>query len=132
MPIYRDKKRGCFVFEFDRRVDGQRVRTRKALPKTWNQAQADAYDRQESAKLYAVATSIERAQHSIEDAVAVYIKHRLPHLKTGKNVERELALMFFAYHGRPLSALPDACKFYIAKATRDNEGMESPLSAASL
>ncbi|WP_343722339.1 site-specific integrase [Herbaspirillum seropedicae] len=134
MPIYRDKERGCFVFEFDRRVNGQRVRTRKALPKTWNQAQADAYDRQESAKLYAIATSVERAQHSIEDAVAVYIERRLPHLKTGQNVKRELALMFFAYQGRPLtpSGVSDACRFYAAKAARDNEGIEAPLSAASL
>lgn len=132
MPIYRDKTRGCFVFEFDRRIEGQRVRTRKHLPKTWNKSQADAFDRQESAKLYALATRVERAEYSIEDAVDAYVKERLPLLKTGKNVAKELGLMFFAYQGRPITALPDACKFYVAKATRTNEKHEKPLSPASL
>lgn len=132
MPIYRDKTRGCFVFEFDRYLEGRRVRTRKHLPKTWNKSQADAFERQESARLYAIATKVERAEYSIEEAVNVYIKERLPLLKTGKNVAKELALMFFAYQGRPITALPDACKFYVAKATRENDGNKQPLSPASL
>jgi hypothetical protein len=69
MSIYRDKKRGALVFEFDKRISGERVRATKHLPKTWNQAQADAYDRQESARLYAIATNVEKAKHSIEDCV---------------------------------------------------------------
>lgn len=134
MPIYRDKERGCFVFEFDRRLEGRRVRTRKHLPKTWNKSQADAFDRQESARLYAIATNVERAQHTIEEAVDVYVRERCPQLKTGDNVTKELALMFFAYQGRPLtqSAVADVCKFYIAKATRGNDDNKEPLSAASL
>ena len=32
---------------FDRYVSGRRVRATKTLPKTWNQAQADAFDRRE-------------------------------------------------------------------------------------
>ena len=40
--------------------------------------------------------------------------------------------MFFAYQGRPITALPDACKFYVAKATRENEDHKQPLSPASL
>lgn len=132
MPIYRDKNRGCFVFEFDRYFEGRRVRTRKHLPKTWNKSQADAFERQESARLYAIATKVERAEYSIEEAVDVYVKERLPLLKTGKNVTKELALMFFAYQGRPITALPDACKFYVAKATRENDDNKQPLSPASL
>jgi len=62
MPIYRDKKRGSFVFEFDRVIASERVRAVKHLPKTWNQAQADAYDRQESARLYAIATRVQRPE----------------------------------------------------------------------
>lgn len=132
MPVYRDKKRGCFVFEFDRYIEGKRVRTRKNLPKTWNQAQADAFDRKEAARLYAIATSVERTEHRIEDAVEVYVNERLPLLKTGDNVLKELALMYFAYKGKSLAQLPEACKEYAAKATRENDGIETPLSPATL
>ena len=116
MSVYRDKAKGCFVFEFDRRIAGQRVRTRKCLPRPWNQAQADAFDRQESARLYALARGVERPQHTIEDAVAAYLKERAPKLKTGNNVARELALIFWAYQGRPLDALSDVCKAYALKS----------------
>lgn len=115
MPVYRDKKAGCFVFEFDRRVDGQRVRARKRLPKTWNQAQADAFDRQESARLYAVATGVERAEFGIEDAVKKYIDERCRELKSGDNIIHELAQMFWAYQGRPITVLADVCKAYSIK-----------------
>jgi hypothetical protein len=71
MPIYRDRERGAFVFEFDRRIPGAgRIRASKRLPKAWNQAQADAYDRKESARLYALATGTEGADALIEEAVA--------------------------------------------------------------
>jgi len=86
MPIYRDKKRGCFVFEFDKIINGERVRATKSLPRTWNQAQADAYDRQESGRLYAIATSVERAQFTIDDAVAKYLKERVPKPKPSTSV----------------------------------------------
>lgn len=132
MPIYRNKEQGCFVFEFDRRIKGKRFRTRKHLPKTWNKSQADAFDRQESARLYAVATNVERAEHSIEEAVDIYLKERVPYLKSGKNVGRELSQMFFAYQGRPITALPDACRFYTAKAGRSNGENEAPLAPATL
>lgn len=132
MPIYRDRKKGCFVFEFDRRIEGKRVRLRKNLPKAWNHAQADAFDRQESARLYALATNVERAEHTIEDAVAIYLEERVPRLKSGTNVQNELAQMFFAYQGRPLTALSDTCRFYTAKAGRADEENDKPLSPATI
>jgi integrase len=115
MSVYRDKKAGCYGFEFDRYIDGQRVRARKRLPKTWNQAQADAYDRQESARLYAIATGIRRQDFTIDDAVKKYITERCKELKSGKNAARELAQMFWAYQARPMSALADVCKAYSIK-----------------
>ncbi len=115
MSVYRDKTKGCFIFEFDRRIAGQRVRARKCLPRSWNQAQADAFDRKESARLYALARGIEKPDHTIEDAVAAYLKGRVPQLKQGENVARELALIYWAYQGRPLTALPDVCKAYALK-----------------
>lgn len=120
MPIYRDKERGAFIFEFDRVIRGQRVRARKRLPKTWNQGQADTFDRKESARLYALATGIEGADHLIEDAVARYVSERIPKLKAGRNTAQELAAMYWAYAGRPLSALPDVIKAYKLRARKDD------------
>lgn len=119
MSIYRDKERGRFVFEFDRRVGGQRVRTRKLLPRTWNRAQADAFDRAQSAKLYATVHRVGGSDPSIEDAVAVYLRERAPDLKNRAAVEQNLALVFWAYQGRPLSALPDVCKAIQLRSSRE-------------
>lgn len=118
MPIYRDKARGCLVFEFDRLIEGNRVRARKALPKSWSKAQADAYDRQESARLYALATGVQRPQFLIEDAVAVYLKERIPDLKSGDNIVRELAHMMWAYQGKPIGALHDVCRESVERSDR--------------
>lgn len=120
MPIYRDKKRGSFTFEFDRIINGERVRAVKSLPKTWNQAQADAYDRQESAKLYALATRVERAQFTIDEAVEKYLLERVPKLKSKKTVAEELARLMPYYQGRPIEALADVCKAYRLKAKRED------------
>jgi len=129
MPIYRDKARGCLIFEFDRLIEGQRVRARKALPKSWSKAQADAYDRQESARLYALATGVERPQFLIEDAVAMYIKERIPDLKSGEIITRELAQMMWAYQGKPMGALHDVCREYAEKALHELTG--DPLAPAT-
>lgn len=129
MPIYRDKARGCLVFEFDRLIEGNRVRARKALPKSWSKAQADAYDRQESARLYALATRVERPQFLIEDAVAIYVKERVGKLKSGDNIVRELAQMMWAYKDKPMGALPDVCREYAEKALHEQTG--EPLSPAT-
>lgn len=119
MPIYRDKARGRFVFEFDRRIEGRRVRAQKLLPRTWNQAQADAFDRKESARLYALATRVGGAEYTIDEAVAVYLDERIPHLKHGLSQAKELNLMTPYFDGRPMSALPDVCKAYRLKATKE-------------
>jgi len=116
MSITRDKQAGAFVFEFDRVINGQRVRARKRLPKAWDQAQADKYDREESARLYAVATGTGGANFLIEDAVGVYLKHRVPQLKSGRNVATELAEVFWAYKGRSLSDLAEVAKLIQKKA----------------
>lgn len=129
MSIYKDKERGCYVFEFSRRIGGGRVRATKALPKTWTRAQADAYDRQESARLYATGSGIEKPERSIEEAVACYLIERAPKLKQGANVERELALIYWVYQGRMLSELPAVCKEYALKAVNDKG---HPLAPASI
>lgn len=117
MPIYRDRERGAFVFDFSRRINGRRVRAQKVLPKAWNQAQADAFDRKESARLYALAQSVGGAEHTIDEAVDCFLRERLPNLKN-QGCAKELAIMLPFYEGRPLSALPDVCKAYRIKAVR--------------
>lgn len=130
MSIYRDRERSAFVFEFDRRIPGAgRVRARKRLPKTWTRAQADAFDRKESARLYALATGTEKVDALIEDAVTLYLKERVPKLKAGRNTAAELAAMFWAYQDKPLSALVDVCKLYRQKAKKADG---SPLLAATV
>lgn len=128
MSIYRDKERGRFIFEFSRRVGGQRIRTRKLLPKTWNRAQADAYDRAQSAKLYATINRVGDSDPLIDDAVAHYLKERAPHLKNWAVVDASLAMVFWAYQGRPLSALPDVCKAIQLRSQRqpDKDGHVDP------
>lgn len=119
MPIYRDKERRCFVFEFDRVIEDKgRVRARKQLPETWNQAQADAFDRQESARLYAIATGLTKQKYTIEDAVSVYLKDRVPNLKSGYDIAHELALIYWAYKGKPLESLADVCREYMDEAIK--------------
>ena len=126
MPVYRNKKTGCFCFEFDRIVNGQRVRTRKQLPRSWNQAQADAYDRQESARLYAIVVGVEKPAASIEDAVSAYLKERVPTLKHGIDYAHALALMFPFYQGRPLESLADVCKAYQLRAVKEDGSKLAP------
>ncbi len=129
MSIYKDKKRGCLVFDFDRIINGQRVRSRKLLPKTWKKPQADAYDRQESARLYAVASGIEKPDGLIEDAIKLYLKHKVPGLKSGENIENELALMFWSYQGKNMGDLAQVCRDYREKALKDDG---SPLAPATI
>lgn len=118
MPIYKDRERGTFVFEFSRRINGQRVRATKHLPKGWTQAQADAFDRHESARLYAVANGVGASDASIEDAVTLYLTHRAPELKNYPGLLQELHAMHEDYKGRPLTALPDVCKAIAIKAEK--------------
>jgi integrase len=108
MPIYRDKENGCWRFEFNRRIPGHgRVRARKRLPKTWSRHQADAFDREETARLYALATGTEKPAAGIERAVELYVIERLPQLKAGKRTAQELLLCLWAYEGKTLAQLAD-------------------------
>lgn len=111
MSVYRDKERGRFVFEFSRRIGGQRIRTRKLLPKKWTQADADKFDRDHSAHLYAIATGVRKQERSIEEAVACYLEHKRA-MKSFKNIERELIGMWEHYVGKGLSELAAVCREY--------------------
>lgn len=132
MSVYRDKTRGCFVFEFNRKVGGKRLRLRKILPKAWTQTQADKYDREESAKLYAVATRVETPDWLIETAVATYLQDKAKDLKSFEQIEKEFMQMCWAYGGKYVSELSDVCRRVMTESKRDNDKDERPLAAATL
>jgi integrase len=112
MPIYRDKPTGRWRFDFDRRINGQRLRRRQLLPAGWTRAQADAFDRKESSALYAIAQGIAKPRRTVDQAVAGYLKHRAPDLKDGEGIERELDATKDWWTGRPLEELPEVCAEY--------------------
>lgn len=108
MSIHRDTKRGQFIFEFDRTIEGKRVRARSRLPKAWTRTEADAFDRKESARLYAVATGIARDRPTVERAIELYLEDK-KHLKTYKEVMRVFSSLYGYYSGRFLDELPEIC-----------------------
>lgn len=106
-----EKKR--WRFEFCRIVGGQRHRTTRILPKGWSRHQAETFDQQETARLYAIATGVERERPLIDAAVKLYLDHQIPHQKDGKKAAQTLALLFDDYNGRYLDELSDICVEYI-------------------
>ena len=112
MPIYRDKATGRWRFDFDRRIEGQRIRRRQLLPTGFTRAQADAFDRKESAALYAIATGVARPRRTVDEAVSRYRVERLPGLKHGENVGRELDATKDWWTGRAIEDLPTIAAEY--------------------
>lgn len=98
--------RGQYIFEFDRTIEGQRVRARSRLPKAWTRTEADAYDRKESARLYAVATGVARDRPKVERAIELYLQDKT-HLKTYDEAARVLASLFSFYTGRHMDEVAD-------------------------
>jgi integrase len=104
MSIYWNKARKRWVYEYDRYIQGQRVRATKLLQRGWSQAQADAYDRTESARLSALASGIQQDDPFIETAVALYLRDKTE-LKSYKSTVEHLAAIYWAYHGKRMSSL---------------------------
>lgn len=123
MPIRWDKRNKRWRYEFDRHIQGRRHRYSRLLPAGWSQAQADAFDRQESGRLYAVAAGLADTDPLIESAVVLYLRDKV-HLKSHKSAAEHLAAILPHYLGRPMSALPDVaravCTDPVAPATNRN------------
>lgn len=119
MPVYKDAASGRYRFEFDARIDGERIRATKLLPKTFSRAQAEAYDRKKSGELNAQVKAGERVTHSIEQAVKLYCEKRCEKLKSGDNTVDELRRVLWAYEGRTLDKLPEVCRAIIEKGEKD-------------
>lgn len=114
MSIYKDAATGRWRFDFDRRIGGQRLRRRQLLPAGWTRTQADAFDRKEGSALYALASGVTKPRHLIDQAVASYVKERVPELKAGANTAREIECMRDWWAGRSMDELPDVCAEYAA------------------
>ncbi|MES2959764.1 MAG: site-specific integrase [Pseudomonadota bacterium] len=105
MSIDWDSRNKRWRFAFKRSIQGRRYRLSRLLPSGWSQTQADAYDRTESARLYALASGVQRADPLIDEAVAHYLRDKTA-LKSYKATAENLAAIAWAYTGRPMSALP--------------------------
>ena len=114
MSLSFDTRNQRWRFFFNRTANGERKRTSKLLPRGWNRAQAQEFDRRETARLYALATGVEQAQHQISDAVLLYLKERGPSLKNRRNLEIQFAACLDAYAGRTLDDLPAVAREYAA------------------
>lgn len=115
MSIRWDTRNKRWRFEFDRVVEGRRHRLSRLLPRGWSQAQADAYDRRESARLYAVATGIEQRDPLIAEAVKLYLSDKTG-LKSYKATAQHLGAIAWAYIDKPMSALPEVARKVIDTA----------------
>ena len=115
MPVYYDKTKQRWRFTFNRVIAGQRTRATKLLPAAWSRTKAEAYDRTETSRLYAIAAGLERPEPSIARAVELYLDHRLPKLRAKshrpKRITQELAHLA-GYIDRPMSELSAVCREY--------------------
>lgn len=119
MPIYRDRTRNRWRYEFSRIVDGRRRRATKLLPPTWTRAQAEAYAQERDAYLYAVASGALKPQLLISQAVRLYLEQHAPRLKNREKLERDLLLLLPSYKGRTMAELPDVAREYATKHALD-------------
>lgn len=113
MPVHRDKRqRDRWRWQFNRVIRGRRYRASRLLPAGWDRARAEAYDRQETARLYAVASGLEPQEPLISEAVRLYVEHHLPGRRNAPDTTRALAALLPHYEGQPLSELPRIAREY--------------------
>jgi integrase len=111
MSISRQNS-GRWYYQFDRVINGRRTRFNQLLPEGTTRAQALEYDRQQTAKLFQLATGGDKPEPLIADAVLLYLEQHAPTLKNRVDIESALALLLPAYEGRRLSELADVAREY--------------------
>lgn len=129
MSIRWDTRNKRWRYEFDRVIAGKRQRASRLLPKGWNQAQADAFDRKESARVYAIASGIEKQVALIDAAVLLYLQDK-KHLKSFVSAEENLAAIAWAYAGKTLADLADVAQ--LVNETREGVREGKILSDATV
>ena len=112
MPVYYDKARKRWRYEFSRFIDGQRQRTTKLLPAGWEAKEAEAYGQAQDKRLYAVATGALREQPLISEAVLLYLEQHAPGLKNFAKLKEDLERCQPFYAGRRMNELPAVVQDY--------------------
>jgi integrase len=110
MSIHWDKPNQRWRYQFDRYVDGRRRRASRLLPKGWTQAQADAYDRKEGARQYAIAAGVASAGSPL---ISTAVKHYLADktkLKSFEAARENLNQIAWAYMGKTFADLADVAQ----------------------
>ena len=100
-----------YRFSFFRHIEGQRHRLTKLLPAGWSEAEADAFDRKETARLLAEAHGI-RKNESLDDAVWYYEHERMPKLKSATSVKNDLEQLKPYYEGKTYADLSAISREY--------------------
>ena len=90
MPVYFDRAKARWRFSFNRVIKRRRHRATKLLAPGWSRAQAEAYDRQESSRLYAEAAGLQKRTLSLAGAVQLYTEHKLPELRASRKAAQHL------------------------------------------
>jgi len=126
MPTIWDKRNKRWRFHFNRKIGNRRIRATKLLPKGWGPEEADAYARQEEARLYALASGQVSLQScSIAAAVKLYIDERVQHLKSSNDYLREYENLFPLYTGKSIDQLAQVAteimKLEISNGTKKNK-----------
>lgn len=117
MPISFDARNKRWRYFFGRTIEGARQRASRLLPKGWSRAQAQEYDRVESARLYALATGVTKCAHLIDDAVLLYLQERGPALKNLHNLRIQFAACHHIYAGQPMADLAKVARAYATEQT---------------
>lgn len=125
MSIHFDRKTQRWRYQFDRYVAGDRKRSSRLLPKGWTRSEADRYDLEETARIYAVETGVTPKRHLIDTAVFLYLTKHAPSLGSFKNIQRELWAFSEFYAGRTMDELPEVAQEYreAAAEAEDDEAL---------
>jgi integrase len=115
MSVYFDRSKQRWRWSYNRIVQGVRRRSTKLLPAGWDRARAEAYDREHSGRLYAQSTGVETPALSLAGAVALYLDHRIPQLRDGRNIAAELARMVDDIERTPIEEVGNLAREYAAR-----------------
>lgn len=114
MSVFYDERNKRWRFQYRRTVAGRLIRTSKLLPAAWNRAQAEAFDRTESARLFGLAAGTHHESPLISEAVRLYLEAH-EGASNSRQCAQSLALILPYYTGKTLPELSKVGKAY-AKA----------------
>lgn len=114
MPVYFDKDTRRWRYTFNRKVDGRRHRASRRLPAGWSRAQAEAYDREQSSRLYAEAAGIQKRRLTLAGAVQLYLDKKVPRQRAAHKARQHLAQLLPYIEGAALDDVGKVGERYTA------------------